>query len=107
MLNINRLEEIEIFEVLLSPSVSQLRFSVLLIGLAPDCDSIMAIFVCSSCSVHGLLVILVPLGFTALFASGTVNMGKVVWHNQGFKSCFNFADCIFVRLEAHSAYTDS
>ena len=42
-LNINRLEVIQIFAVLLSSSVSQLRFSVLLIVLPPDCDSSMAI----------------------------------------------------------------
>ena len=87
------------FAVLLSPFVGHLRFSVLLILLPPDCDSILATFVGRSCSVNGLPVILLPLRFTALFASGTVNTIQIVWHNQGLKSCLNLSDCIFVGSE--------
>ena len=96
VVNVNRLEVIHIFALLLSPSVGHLRFSVLLVTLPLDCDSILATFDRCSCGVLGFPVISLPLGFTTLVASGTVNTGKDVWDNQGFKSCFNFSDCIFV-----------
>ena len=78
---------------------------------------------CSSCS-HLSVLISVPFLIAALvasfafqwslchwdsphfFASGTVNTGKVVWHNQGLSSCFNLSDCIFVWSEACSACTE-
>ena len=80
VVNINRLEVIQMFAALLSPSVYHLRFSALLILLALDCDSILAIFDRCSCGVLRFPLISSPLGFT----SGTVNTGKIVWHNQGF-----------------------
>ena len=67
VVNINRLEKIQIFAVLLRPSVGHLRFSVLLIQLPPDCDSIPAIFDRCSSGVRRFPVISLPLGVTALF----------------------------------------
>ena len=51
-------------------------------------------------------MISLPLGLTALFASGTINTGKVLRHNQVFKSCFNFSECIFIWSGTYSAYTE-
>ena len=55
---------------------------VLLILLPSDCDCIIAMFVGTFCGVHSLPVILLPLGFTALFAPWSVYSGKMVSYSE-------------------------